>query len=229
MQFSTHRPPIFKVILLGESGVGKTSLYQRFRARDIPLTQRTALTLDSYQYNRQFPVGPQSKPIQIELWDTANMERMHSLTDNYFRETTAAILVYDIADSQSLQRLSDWRNDFRYHSERTLMFLVGNKVDLPPDKYDEDQTTIEHARKVMATNFEDVLGAYEVSAKEDYKVEEMFHKIGQILWENYKDERESTGTRSLPEIPEGMGTIKLGKHDKGTRLRFSFKKEKCCY
>ena len=66
MQYSTHRPPIFKVILLGESGVGKTSLYQRFRARDIPLTQCTALALDSYQYNRQFPVGPQSKPIQVK-------------------------------------------------------------------------------------------------------------------------------------------------------------------
>ncbi|XP_071482398.1 ras-related protein rab-6.2-like [Diadema antillarum] len=229
MQYSTHRPPTFKVILLGESGVGKTSLYQRFRARDIPNTERTALTIDSYQYCRQFPVGPQSKPVQMELWDTANMERMHSLTDNYFRETTAALLVYDISDAQSLRRISYWRNDLRFHAERTLLFLVGNKVDLEPTEYEGGQTTVDHARKVLAANVDDVMCAYEVSAKEDVKVEEMFHRIAQSLWENYKDERESTGNRSLPDVPEGMHTIRLGRDQRGTRLRFLRRKEKCCH
>ena len=157
------------------------------------------------------------------------MERMHSLTDNYFRETTAALMVYDIADGQTLQRISYWRHDLRYHAERTLLFLVGNKADLPPDIYEGVQTTVEHARRVMAVNFEDIAGVYEVSAKEDLRVEEMYHRIAQALWENYKEERESTGNRSLPDVPEGMDTIKLGKGNTGTRLRFLMKKEKCCH
>ena len=69
MQFH-RRTPRFKVILLGESGVGKTSLFQRFRAKDIPKSGKSALAVDQCQYSRSFPVGEESTPIQVSagLW-----------------------------------------------------------------------------------------------------------------------------------------------------------------
>ena len=65
MQYGNQRPPRFKVILLGESGVGKTSLFQRFRAKDIPTSGKSALAIDQCQYSRSFPAGEQSRPVQV--------------------------------------------------------------------------------------------------------------------------------------------------------------------
>ncbi|PIK58097.1 putative ras-related protein [Apostichopus japonicus] len=81
MQYPDNKPVQFKVILLGESGVGKTTLYNRYQAVD-----KHSHTTSSCHCSREFPVGPKGLPVELTLWDTANMERLHSLTDNYFRE-----------------------------------------------------------------------------------------------------------------------------------------------
>ncbi|XP_038069332.1 ras-related protein Rab-30-like [Patiria miniata] len=205
MQYGDTRPTQFKVILLGEAGVGKTSLFQRFRSRHIPSTPKSALMLDRYQYSRQFAVGPESHPVQLDLWDTANMERARSLTESYFRETDATLLVYDIADSVSLKRIPYWQQELSYHtsdSTTSTSFLAGNKIDLEASQYDSDHTTVSYAREVIGKQCKDVLDVFEVSAKEDNCVERMFHAIAEHLWQCHVKKARQGSVRSNSRFSE---------------------------
>ncbi|XP_022091954.1 ras-related protein YPTC6-like [Acanthaster planci] len=205
MQYRDARPVQFKVILLGEAGVGKTSLFQRFRSRHIPSTPKSALMLDCYQYSRQFAVGPDSCPVQLDLWDTANMERVRSLTESYFRETAATLLVYDIADSVSLKRIPYWQQELSYHtpdSTTNKIFLIGNKSDLEALQYDCDHTTVSYAKEVIGKQCKDVISVFEVSAKEDCCVERMFHAVAEHLWQCHTAGARKGSKRSNPASDE---------------------------
>ena len=124
------------------------------------------------------------------------MERMHSLTETYYRETAAVLLVYDIHNALSLRRLPNWKADLKYHSKSARVFLVGNKNDLEPAKYDDRHTTVEHVNRVMVPNSDDIVRVFEVSAKEDKNVEKMFHHVAQEMWAKHLEDKTSTGNRS---------------------------------
>ncbi|KAJ8041474.1 Ras-related protein Rab-21 [Holothuria leucospilota] len=204
MQYPDSKPVQFKLILLGESGVGKTSLFSRYQAKEFPRNGHSATTV-SCHCSRDFPVGARSRPVEVTLWDTANMERLHSLTDNYFREAEGAILVYDVADHMSLHAIPDWRMNCLKISPSAQLFIVGNKIDLQPRQFSMERTTVEHA-DLMAREFSEIEAIYRVSAKEDLKVEEMFHDIAQRMWEKYESKKLANGDTLTSEV----STIRLG-------------------
>ncbi|XP_071784914.1 ras-related protein Rab-13-like [Asterias amurensis] len=204
MQYGDTRSLKFKVILLGESGVGKTSLFQRFRSRDIPSSAKSALMLDCYQHSRQFAVGPQGRKIQLELWDTANMERARSLTEQYYRETSASLLVYDIADSYSLRNIETyWQQELQNHASSScaISFIVGNKHDLEVAKYDSEHSTVSYAKEVIGKQSK-CKEVFEVSAREDYCVERMFHGVAEHLWKCHT--QQSSKQKNTSGVASGM-------------------------
>jgi small GTP-binding protein len=123
---STKYDSLFKVILVGESGVGKTGLFSRFNTNHFaPGTKATIgseITCRTYRAEK--------KIIKVQLWDTAGQERFRSITRQYYRGTMGAILVYDITSKVSFDKLHSWVADVKEYSNNPnlQMLLVGNKV-----------------------------------------------------------------------------------------------------
>eukprot|EP01099_Mayorella_cantabrigiensis_P001867 TRINITY_DN1818_c0_g1_i1.p1 TRINITY_DN1818_c0_g1~~TRINITY_DN1818_c0_g1_i1.p1 ORF type:complete len:459 (+),score=97.96 TRINITY_DN1818_c0_g1_i1:125-1501(+) len=120
---------IYKVIVVGDSGVGKTGLCQRYdRQSFVPMTVPTVgadFVSKLYKLNS-------GEIVKVQLWDTAGQERYQTITKLYYHGSVGAILVYDITNHSTLEHLSKWLKELKIHSynDNLLLMLVGNKADL---------------------------------------------------------------------------------------------------
>jgi small GTP-binding protein len=129
----------FRTVTIGDSSVGKTSIVNQFiRRRFNPVEKNTIGALyDSYTETHE------GQEIEVQIWDTAGQEQYRSLSPVYFRSASAALLVFDVANRTSFESLDDWLKLFKKSSsENSLVFLVGNKIDLVKER----KVTIEEAR-----------------------------------------------------------------------------------
>ncbi|XP_077304379.1 ras-related protein Rab-17 isoform X2 [Lithobates pipiens] len=117
----------YKLVLLGSSGVGKSSIvvrYLRDEFRDTDCTTGCAFFTQRVYH--------QGKPLNFEIWDTAGQERYHSVCNLYYRGSSAALLVYDITSKETFIRAQLWLQELRKYdfSEEMVIALIGNKTDL---------------------------------------------------------------------------------------------------
>jgi small GTP-binding protein len=129
----------FRTVTIGDSSVGKTSIVNQFiRHRFNSAEKNTIGAL--YDCYTEVHEGRQ---IEVQIWDTAGQEQYRSLSPVYFRSASAALLVFDVTNRTSFESLDDWLQLFKKsNSENTLVFVVGNKIDL----VEERKVTIEEAR-----------------------------------------------------------------------------------
>mmetsp|Transcript_7434 Transcript_7434/g.10062 ORF Transcript_7434/g.10062 Transcript_7434/m.10062 type:complete len:210 (+) Transcript_7434:105-734(+) len=118
--------PTFKVVLLGEGRVGKTSLVVRYVQNSFNETQPA--TIQASFLNKRITVD--GKTINLAIWDTAGQERFDALGPIYYRDADAALLVFDITDVDSFQRVKKWVRELKKMADKDLVVVVaGNKVD----------------------------------------------------------------------------------------------------
>lgn len=160
----------FKVVLLGESSVGKSSLVLRFCKGQF-LESGTSTIGAAFQTQS---VYLDQNIIRFEIWDTAGQERYRALAPMYYRGASVAIVVYDITNMDSFEKAKSWVIELKSHIRRSqdqvLVFLVGNKNDL------ENQRTVSQE---MASSYADENNLYfhETSAKTASQVNELFVEI----------------------------------------------------
>ena len=133
------KPRVFKIIVLGESGVGKTCLSFRFCAGKFPLVTEATIGLDF----REKVVELDGERLRLQLWDTAGQERFkRSITHHYYRNVSAVVFVYDVTSAASLVALDSWLEEVRLHGvpEAAPRVLVGNKCDQVRQKYFENKS-----------------------------------------------------------------------------------------
>ncbi|CAL8264382.1 unnamed protein product [Lota lota] len=130
---STTLPPprtrIFKIIVIGDSGVGKTCLTYRFCASKFPEKTEATIGVDF----RERLIDIDGEKIKIQLWDTAGQERFRkSMVQHYYRNVHAVVFVYDVTSASSFRGLPSWIEECKQHSLGTEVprILVGNKCDL---------------------------------------------------------------------------------------------------
>jgi len=154
---------LFKLVLIGDSGVGKSCLLLRFA--DDAFTESYISTIGvDFRFRT---VKVEKKTVKLQIWDTAGQERFRTITSAYYRGADGIIMVYDVTNQESFEHVNDWLSEVnRYASEGTCKLLVGNKSDkgdkvVPSDK---------------AKAFADSLGIpfLETSAKNASNVEEAF-------------------------------------------------------
>lgn len=122
-----------KIVLLGDTSVGKTSLAHRFQKDEMP--QNVTSTLGAQFITVTLP--DEHAELQFDIWDTAGQERFKSLGSLYYRNAKAALVVYDISSEKSLQRAKEWIAELQQSAEPDIIItLIGNKCDL------EDQRVI---------------------------------------------------------------------------------------
>jgi Ras-related protein Rab-11A len=176
----------FKIIIVGDSGVGKTNLLKRFVQNtydeDTKATVGVEFFSNSYYIN--------DKLIKIELWDTAGQERYKSITSAYYRGASGAIIVYDVTSKSSFKNVDKWFHEIlEYASKNIKILMIGNKTDLKENieistEMSKDKG-IELSIPVMETsakNASNVKKAFYLLIKEIYQI-----YMGNINEENLND------------------------------------------
>ncbi|GAA6064341.1 hypothetical protein JCM10212_002317 [Sporobolomyces blumeae] len=179
----------FKLVFLGEQSVGKTSLITRFMYDTFDNTYQATIGIDFLSKTMYL----EDRTVRLQLWDTAGQERFRSLIPSYIRDSSVAVVVYDITNRQSFLNTSKWVDDVR--SERgndVIIVLVGNKTDLN----DKRQVTTEEAeQKSKELNVMFI----ETSAKAGHNVKTMFRKIAQAL-PGMDREQEGQGQNQMIDV-----------------------------
>ncbi|KAJ1739820.1 ras GTPase [Coemansia sp. RSA 989] len=155
---------LFKLLLIGDSGVGKSCLLLRFA--DDTYTESYISTIGVDFKIRTIELD--GKVVKLQIWDTAGQERFRTITSSYYRGAHGIIVVYDVTDSETFSNVKQWLQEIdRYASEGVNKLLVGNKSDLE-DKRAVDFTEAQEFAKDLNISF------LETSAKDSTNVENAF-------------------------------------------------------
>ncbi|XP_065063745.1 ras-related protein Rab-11A-like [Rhopilema esculentum] len=118
---------LFKIVLIGDSGVGKSNLLSRFTRNEFNLESKSTIGVEFA--TRSIQIG--GKTIKAQIWDTAGQERYRAITSAYYRGAVGALLVYDIAKHITYENIERWLKELRDHADSNIVIMtVGNKSDL---------------------------------------------------------------------------------------------------
>jgi len=162
-----------KIVLLGESGVGKTTVVLRYINGNF---SRTTPTISASFWTKKLVVN--NTKITLQIWDTAGQERFKSMTSIYYRNAQAAILVLDVTDPKSFESVQYWVNELRSNAEDVFITIAVNKIDIQNHKLDKTLVS-EYAANIGAPLFY-------TSAKENRGIEDIFDAIIKELMKKKK-------------------------------------------
>ena len=200
---------MFKVVIIGNTHVGKTSLMLRYADNVFRTKHISTIGVDFKIVN--IKVGDTC--VKLQIWDTAGQDRFRTISSTYYRGAHGAIVVYDVTSSQSFYNVEHWTNDMNAYNQNVYKILVGNKND------DPSGTSIS---KVIETKAAQTLAKqlnvnlFETSAKDDINVKEVFEDMAQELLK-----RDNLRRAQLTLKREQIQTIKLSPKEKK-------KKKECC-
>jgi len=166
--------PHFKLLMIGDPGVGKSSLLLRYA--DNEFTQNFISTIGVDFKEKDIKVN--GTTVTIQIWDTAGEERFRTITSSYYRSAHGMILTFDVTNPATFKSCSKWLQEVeRYAEEEVVVFLAGNKCDLGE-------------RAVSLTEIEDFKGKYaldymETSAKDGTGINELFEKLTRQVMDRF--------------------------------------------
>ncbi|OMJ70009.1 hypothetical protein SteCoe_32118 [Stentor coeruleus] len=118
---------LFKIVLIGESGVGKSNMLSRFTKNEFNLESKATIGVEFATKC----ITSNNKTIKAQIWDTAGQERFRAITSSYYKGAMGALLVFDISKKQTFENLDRWLNEVRaFTKPEVCIILVGNKSDL---------------------------------------------------------------------------------------------------
>lgn len=135
---------VFKVVLIGDSAVGKSQILARFARNDFSLDSKATIGVE-FQ-TRTLVI--QHKSVKAQIWDTAGQERYRAVTSAYYRGAVGAMLVYDITKRQTFDHIPRWLEELRSHADKNIVIiLIGNKSDLENQRAVPTEDAKEFAEK----------------------------------------------------------------------------------
>ena len=194
----------FKIIIIGDSGVGKSSILKQ--AVQNKFDGNYAATIGFEFLLMHFRVN--ELKIKLQIWDTCGQEMYRSLIQGFYRNTSLALIVYDVCSKKSYDGLEVWLKDIRQHTEEDLpIFLAGNKCDLEKVINTEDAKNFSTSNRLKYFT--------ECSAKTGQNVKQIFFEAAKYLYKTYK---EFASKNKLPTHSK----LKIGE------TQNEVKKKKCC-
>jgi len=164
----------FKIVFLGKSGVGKTSITLRF-CRDT-FQDGTEATIGASFLTKI--VSVKDRQVKFEIWDTAGQERYRALAPMYYRNADAAVLVYDLTDPESFASLQSWYQELHKNVPNCVIILAGNKSDMVNDRRVSKETAQQFSSEKECS-------LIEVSSKTGDNIQDLFIKLGALLTEKF--------------------------------------------
>ncbi|XP_013405678.1 ras-related protein RABD2c [Lingula anatina] len=194
--------PCFKIIILGQFGVGKSSLFRNFIDGSFcpDADPKSSIGLDFF--SRLFKVED-DVAVELTLWDTGGMERVSSLTASYYKGAHAGLLCFSLSDKGSLSVLSQFQNEIKMYSKTNTLFLCGTKCD---EQVHGSSCVTDEDIEMFVQNFGDeaLSGQYKTSNKTGQGVKEMFEDMARVLYLKSKGQQfEKQNTIRVSSAPPG--------------------------
>lgn len=189
-----------KLLMIGDSGVGKTCLLLRYANDSFSPTFITTIGIDFKIKN----IDVDGKRIKLQIWDTAGQERFRTITTSYFRGAQGILLVYDVTDRRSFESIRNWISQIQQHADvHVNKILVGNKCDMLHEKV----VSTEEGQK-LAKEFG--IDFWECSAKNDINVEQSFISIARDVKDRLVTDGGGGPTNNRVNLKSPQGPAKKG-------------------
>ncbi|KAL7205735.1 hypothetical protein ACSBR2_018625 [Camellia fascicularis] len=201
---------LFKVVLIGDSGVGKSNLLSRFTRNEFCLESKSTIGVEFATRTLQV----EGRTVKAQIWDTAGQERYRAITSAYYRGALGALLVYDVTKPTTFENVSRWLKELRDHADANIVImLIGNKTDL------------KHLRAVATEDAQgfaekEGLSFIETSALEAINVEKAFQTILSEIYRIISKKSLSSDEPAPASIKEGKTLVVGGSEDNA--------KKTCC-
>lgn len=184
--------PVIKIIIVGDSGVGKTSLFTAFNDKSFTSAHTATIGVD-FCLKR---IRVEDQTVKLQIWDTAGLEQYRSLTSAYFRGADVICLMYDTTRMESFANLANWVRIIRSTTEEEFLFIViGNKTDLPAYRMVSSEDGAIFAASISA-------GFFETSAKTFIHVEDVFAFLAkEVLKRSVKHQPHVLTLSDVAEVP----------------------------
>ena len=197
-----------KIVIVGDSGVGKTNLIRRFIANEFNINSKATVGVEFS--SKAFKIN--DKIFKIEMWDTAGQERYKSMTAAYYKGAKGALIVYDTTNARSFENVEKWLSEIKEKSSKDIkLIIIGNKIDLKESKAVTTEQALSKAKELGSP-------LMETSALDSTNVKEAFYDL---LKEMYLEVSKAL------EIVENQN---LAKNKNGIQLETNEQKKKkgCC-
>ena len=173
---------LFKLLIIGESGVGKTCLLLRFTDDSFTANHLTTIGIDF----KIKIINLENKLIKLQIWDTAGQERFRTITKTYYKGAHGIILTYDVTDKNSFKNIRNWIKQIEANAQNNVCkVLVGNKCDRP------DRVVSEGEGQNLADEFK--MKFFETSAKTNQNVTKVFMYLTKEILSSNQDKAQSSG------------------------------------
>jgi len=168
----------YKLIIIGRYGVGKTTTLHKLMGKEATKEYSPTISIDT----KNIQVKVNDTIIQINIWDCCGNEKFAINTPNLFKNASVTILIYAINDNESFKDLENWYNMLKENSNGSIIFLIGNKIDLE----NERQVTREDGEK-FKRNYEDIKMFFEASALKSINIDNLLDNIAISIYEKNKE------------------------------------------
>ena len=205
----TRSDVMFKVVIIGNTHVGKTSLMLRYADDTFRTKHISTIGVDFKIVNVK--IGETT--VKLQIWDTAGQDRFRTISSTYYRGAHGAIVVYDVTSSQSFYNVEHWINDMNAYNQNVYKILVGNKDD---DPNGTSVSKIIETKEAQTLAKQLNVNSFETSAKENINVKEVFEDMAHELLKRYNLRKANLTMKK----DQSQQTIKLTKQKK--------KKKTCC-
>jgi Ras-related protein Rab-2A len=190
---------LFKLLIIGDSGVGKSCFLLQFIDGDFKEDHNVTIGVE---YGAK-TVTAAGKQIKLQIWDTAGQESFRAITRSFYRNANGVILMYDLTRAESFDNLDDWLREIRLNSDPdAVIYLVGNMLDLA----DEEREVATEAASKFA-NEKKLDGFIEASAKTAEHVSEVFVKVAEVLHAKKQQKK-------ISEVPKETTPVVLSNQKK---------------
>ncbi|XP_006786102.1 ras-related protein Rab-15-like [Neolamprologus brichardi] len=167
---------LFRLLMLGDSGVGKTCMLRRFTESDFDTTHISTIGIDF----KMKTLEVDGTKVRVQIWDTAGQERYQTITKQYYRRAQGVIFVYDITDKLSFKHIAKWVSDVdEYTTQKMETILVGNKC---------DESLRREVSKNQGTKLAGSYGMefFETSASKNINISESFERLTELVLQAHK-------------------------------------------
>ena len=199
-----------KILLIGDSAVGKTSILFRYINDEFPECYMSTIGVE-YKIKALIING---KKVNLRIWDTSGQERYRSITQNFYRNANGILFVFDITNKESFNNIKIWLTDSENCETKVTKILIGNKIDLK-DERKVDMEAIEKFAEKKEMKY------FETSAKEGINIDEIFRELAEQILGNKTDEEINEEYKDINKNNNSLYNLNNNKEE----LK---KKRSCC-